>query len=463
MNIAICTTGVFNPPLKDHQDYLTVTNHLKAYYCKKYGYAFMFSDKNPHEGRDPHFSKFQILLSALEQGFDYAVWMDCDAAPVNMNANLGEMLASMPREKVVIGKDINGWNSGVFAVPNCDRSRSWLLSLDSEDTHNNFKDMPFWDQDAITASFQHEAFNDFAVTPPADFGFNDYEPIYKCYTKAIPNEYRHGKSWVLHIPGYGDVYRKARFERELHHATGEECPICGCLTKKYFTVPMDKTFLPVQEDIAKIGGDCDYHICPNCDFIYAPAFRQWTNDDFREKIYNADYEKYIDIAHGDGSRDKMLLDMWGKKIAYKQERILDYGGGHGGFARGLEKEFQIWADSYDKFYDNEKPLNPNFKYSLVTCFEVLEHVFDPKPLFSMFNKTLVPGGTLITSTQRWDNNKYLFGQTPDKWQNIAPRNGHVCMYSTKAFRHLASVYGFAYVEDMSGELYQLFKKLREIS
>lgn len=462
MKVAICTVGVYNPPLEPEADYVAVTNKIKSRYCEKYGHQFLYSFDNPRPGRKGHWSKFPTLNYALGKlGMDWAVWMDCDAAPVDFSKDIADLLATMEPNKVVIRKDILGWNSGVFAVPNTEKGRQWLALLDSEKTHESFKDAPFSDQDAIGATFEMEEFKDFYQIPPDDFGFNQFDDIYQWYGgRGFPNEYIPGQHWCLHIAGYGDYFRRIRFAHVLHSLDTSLCPVCGCESKKYFTVDFDKTFYATPDELTRQGGTCDYHLCENCDYIFAPMFKDWTPEEYKSRIYNEEYEKYVDPAHAKPDRAKALFSKFGRVIASNQARHLDYGGGNGEFGKMLHKEIGLWSDCYDPFYGDPDFKFPS-KYSLITAFEVLEHVYDPNKVFAAFNRLLIEGGVVLTSTQNWTERKDLRHVLPTQWDNIAPRNGHVCMYGTRTFEHLAARHGFRYCADKSTEYFQVFEKVRQ--
>lgn len=466
MKVAICTVGVYDPPLEPHADYVKMTNQLKYLYCEKHGHAFVRSDENPRPGRTGHWSKFPALLYALKKlGVDWAIWMDCDAAPVNFKIDVADMLARMEPDKVVIQKDILGWNSGVFAVPNTEKAVHWLVALDSEQTHDSFKSAPFFDQDAIAASFETEHFVDFQQNPPPEFGFNQFEDIYQWYGKSglsFPNEYIPGRHWCLHIPGYGNAYRRIRFEGILLALDKAPCPVCGSFSEKYFSVDFDKTFYEPHPDMALQGGECDYHLCLNCDFIFAPMFSGWTDEMYKSRIYNGDYEKYVDTAHVGDDRAEAMLGKFGRMMVANEARHLDYGGANGQFARLVREKTGLWSDSYDPFYgDGGRDFKFPSKYNLITAFDVLEHIYDPNIPFADFNRLLTERGVVLTSTQNWTAIEELRYTLPTKWETVAPRNGHVCVYGQKTFEYLAARHGFRYRADRSTGYFQIFEKTRQ--
>lgn len=458
MKVALCTCFIPPADMKPHEDYASVTDEIKRLYCRRHpDVEFLYSRETPHEGRDPHFCKFGMLIYALSQGYDWAIWMDADAAPVNMDADVAKFLSSLDQTKMVMQKDINGWNSGVFAVPNTETAAKWLAMLDGQDVHDFFKDAPTWDQEAIIQSLGLPEFKDFAQEPDDRFGWNDYEPIYKYYGEnEVPNIYSENASWCLHIPGYADVYRRNRFATILAGLKGERCPVCGCISKEYFTVPFDRTMDRVESEFRKQGGDVAYNVCPNCGLVFAPEMVKWSEKDFRERIYNEDYPK-IDRDFEE-ARAKRAFDSLGPLLAARNERHLDYGCGNGLLSKMLE-ETGLSSDGYDPYYGGKRP--PYwFKYSVVTCLETLEHVTDPNMAFFDFSAHLVKGGMLVITTPLYDfNNPATFGVEPSKWPMAAPRNGHVCIYSVRTLRHLAARHGFMFKEAQSDFNTQVFQRI----
>lgn len=116
--------------------------------------------------------------------------MDLDAAPCNFNVNVEDWL-NLHEKKVIVGKDCNGLNAGIVALPCIEKSLLFLDRMYELGKNNSFK----WDQDIMIHLFNNE-FKDFYIEPDKDFGFNNYVN-WKC--KGI-NEFVFGKHWGLHVP-----------------------------------------------------------------------------------------------------------------------------------------------------------------------------------------------------------------------------------------------------------------------
>jgi hypothetical protein len=131
----------------------------------------------------------------------------------------------------------------------------------------------------------------------------------------------------------------------------------------------------------------------------------------------------------------MLANLFGERFAFAREiRILDYGSGSGVFERALRSQgFDV--TSYDPF---SHPSRPEGKFELITCFEVMEHAPDPIRLLDDMVSLKTDDGAIVFST----------GVQPvdietlrARWWYIAPRNGHVSIFSEESLSILANKRG----------------------
>jgi hypothetical protein len=109
-------------------------------------------------------------------------------------------------------------------------------------------------------------------------------------------------------------------------------------------------------------------------------------------------------------------------------RVLDYGGGSGVFARTLREGGFAHVDVYD-------PLVPEFArppggtYDLILCFEVIEHSTQPRQTLGHVASLLNDPGMVLLSTSLQPPN---FEELGVNWWYVAPRNGHVSIFSENA-------------------------------
>ena len=203
MDLAIVTNAWYPAGVPE---YVHMTDELKSRYCRRWNIDYLRTAENPHPENPPAWAKPSIMLRALED-HAWAVWMDCDAAPVGMEFDIQGFLLGMP-QLVVMARDINGWNSGVFAIPWTDRCMDWLGLVESMHGDARYQS-GWWDQQAMSDTFD-SGHAGIVVQPDPSIGFNSYPDIYN--RKGDPNLYRDGH-WCMHVPGADDKTRANAFRR----------------------------------------------------------------------------------------------------------------------------------------------------------------------------------------------------------------------------------------------------------
>lgn len=223
------------------------------------------------------------------------------------------------------------------------------------------------------------------------------------------------------------------------------CPICNSETSYFFRTQFLRNAEQKKDDRM-----VHYYRCPNCDYIFAPEFKTWTQEDFKREIYN---EKYIEF-----DPEFLTIRPMSNAVQLNNElqglKHLDYGGGNGVMSERL-RQFGVDSTSYDVFYNTEKPKG---KYDIITCIEVIEHTIDPLKLFFDINDLLKDAGTLILKTSVvdfWDcKNEFDFSK---HWY-VMPRNGHIGFYSIKTLQQIADKTGFKLLS--KDPIKNIFKKIK---
>lgn len=180
-----------------------------------------------------------------------------------------------------------------------------------------------------------------------------------------------------------------------------------------------------------------YWRCAACGFTFTNAFDDWSPEQFRARIYNTDYVKvdpdYLEIRPSGNAES--IVRRFGLHRA--ELACLDYGGGNGRFAESLRNAGFKAALTYDEHGVHRGEL-PAGSFDLVTCFEVFEHITDPERLVANLARLIDDKGLIYFSTLL---------QPPDiehlgiSWWYIAPRNGHISMYSRCALEILLTRHG----------------------
>ena len=180
-----------------------------------------------------------------------------------------------------------------------------------------------------------------------------------------------------------------------------------------------------------------YHRCTACQFTFTGSLDDWSPQDFKDHIYNADYvladPVFVDVRPTRNSQ--MVAGLWNR--ALQDTVVLDFGGGNGAFARGLQSMGHR-CHTLDAFHGQDTP-DLQTSYDLVTCFEVIEHVphGDLDTWFASLLSYVSPSGTVLLSTELLDENMDL-----SNWY-IAPRNGHISLHTAASLGALAKRHGLS--------------------
>lgn len=202
------------------------------------------------------------------------------------------------------------------------------------------------------------------------------------------------------------------------------CKICGSKTKIFGVCDFNKSCEGEKlEHILPLSGTPVYYLqCEYCKFIFTVDFDHWSVEKFKTYIYNDQYilvdPEYLII------RPKNIAE-WIRPFINQFQTILDFGSGSGEFSKQLSL-YGFTAQSYDPIVDDKISFDKDFKFDIVTAFEVLEHTPDPYFTAKEMIKFLRPKhGKIITMTV---TNDEISHQKINHWY-IAPRNGHICMHS----------------------------------
>ena len=181
-----------------------------------------------------------------------------------------------------------------------------------------------------------------------------------------------------------------------------------------------------------------YRRCGHCGFLFTDAFDDWSIEEFRAHIYNDDYG-LVDpdyIAHRPRVNAGMVESFWGE--LRHDIRVLDYGGGNDALCAVLRQKGFASAVSYDPIVP-EYAQRPDGKFDLVTCFETLEHLPDPLDGIAKIVDCAADPGLIYYSTLVLPDDFDTCGLS---WWYVAPRNGHVSMFTADALRKAWGRFGY---------------------
>ncbi len=201
--------------------------------------------------------------------------------------------------------------------------------------------------------------------------------------------------------------------------------------------------------------DVSYFGCNNCGFVFTNYMDEWTHDDFKTFVYNDEYfladaplpgyeavDRRGSISYQNGKRLAGMLRGSEQKI-----RVLDYGAGGNPGDTGLallDAGFSL--DSYEPFLSEEIG-RPVGKYHFIYLIEVIEHCHDIHGVARELAELLTEDGLLHIQT--------LLHPCPvpkdvlASWY-IAPRNGHISIFSFESLSLLFRPYGVNIVSTLHG-------------
>jgi len=204
-----------------------------------------------------------------------------------------------------------------------------------------------------------------------------------------------------------------------------ECKICGGSSSFFDLVDFNKSCSLALYPFGPAGIPIAYLKCDACGFVFTNFFDDWTPQDFSEFIYNDDYVK-VDGEYT-GARPTRIAAALKRWLAdHRQTRILDYGSGAGILVDQMRAGGFPEVYGYDPY---SSPARPEGQFDIVLCHEVLEHTLDPVSAISDMRSFLAPGGFIIAETALQPPN---ISELRANWWYMAPRNGHVSIFTAEA-------------------------------
>jgi hypothetical protein len=220
------------------------------------------------------------------------------------------------------------------------------------------------------------------------------------------------------------------------------CKVCGKPAEPFDVVDFKKscTHSLYPQGLAAIP--VIYRRCTDCRFISTDFFDDFTAAQWRAHVYNADYatvDPEYDSVRPRGNAREIASFLAGNA---RGAVGLDYGGGSG-MTAALLRENGYAFDSYDPYGSTHLTPALAGRYTLCSAFEVFEHSPDPRGSLRQIVERASPGElTIYIGTGIHDG--IVTEQTRLSWWYVAPRNGHVSIYSRRSLQILAAQFGLTY-------------------
>ena len=243
--------------------------------------------------------------------------------------------------------------------------------------------------------------------------------------------------------------------RALRPGTIQPCKICSAPAPVYGSVDFNKSCEETRGlTLPAAGIPVSYNRCPRCGFLFTAAFNEWGRADYQQAIYNDDYI-VVDPDYRE-TRPAANAAMLAKTFeSHKHElSLLDYGGGNGVLAGKLAEAGFPSPATYDPFTPAFATL-PAKRFNIVTCFETLEHVPDPRRQIAAIAKCVDKSGMVVFSTLV---QSAQFEKVGLAWWYVAPRNGHISIFSRQSLTQAWEQQGFK-VRSFSDDLHIAYAKL----
>jgi SAM-dependent methyltransferase len=216
-----------------------------------------------------------------------------------------------------------------------------------------------------------------------------------------------------------------------------QCKVCGESSSLFGVVDFNKSCEDHKGRALPLAGvPIYYHRCDCCGLIFTVALDKWSKQEYMNNIYNESYvnvdPEYISIRPEQNAEVTRRVAKENRTLS-----ILDYGGGNGHCSQRLvEQGFN--AKSWDPMdSDAEKPIG--LRVDLVTAFEVMEHSPTPVDTLAEASSFLKDNGIMFFSTLAIDQERNA-SPSVQHWY-IAPRNGHITIFTQKSLDILAKKCG----------------------
>lgn len=222
-----------------------------------------------------------------------------------------------------------------------------------------------------------------------------------------------------------------------------KCKICKCVAEPFDMVDFNKIGDYNLYPMGLSGIPVIYHRCNVCGFVFTKFFDEFPSDWWSKYIYNEEYYLKIDPEYKSARPIVNAKEISAVLTGKHGVLGLDYGGGSGMTAQ-LLREQGFSFDCYDPYGMQDTISERLQQYNFCTAIEVFEHLPDPVETLKSILIMCHDGPlTILIGTSTSDAKINLRERL--KWWYVAPRNGHISIFSRKSLLVLASQFNLRYV------------------
>ena len=190
----ICAITAYN---QDFAQVAGLTHPVLRDYCNKHGYGYARDCFPTLQSPEIVWHRVDAIRQMLKR-HDWVVWMDADALITNPDVKFESLITNDAH--MVISRDCNGLNDGIWMVKNSDWSRQILDQIEND---RLLYSSP---QEAMNFMWQDSTMfrNNITVWPQQRM--NAYMMAEYGLSEDQPGQWRSG-DFILHLPGIGNDRR----------------------------------------------------------------------------------------------------------------------------------------------------------------------------------------------------------------------------------------------------------------
>ena len=179
----------------------SITNPVKADYCQRHGYDFVFKSMPQHPERPPSWEKLDAVEECLRD-HDVVMWMDDDAVPSNFGIRFEKIIPTWCY--MALARDYLWLNVGVFIMRR--KPEAFALLEKWKGMYEAFKDACLWEQDAFQSLY---AENSLGIWVCASESLNSFEGEFRPQDRDLFRPWQSG-DFAYHFSGQGEHTKQKR-------------------------------------------------------------------------------------------------------------------------------------------------------------------------------------------------------------------------------------------------------------